>query len=112
MHMDNLAEQIRAELESILPLVEELTGLVSRWSGVVELVSDAEFRGKKRFSCLIQIDIDVARQQSRWTTLIHEALHCVSAGYIASDYREYPGWEEGVVEQMQRLIRPQILARL
>ncbi len=79
---------------------------------MVELVPDANFRGKKRFSCLIQIDSNLARQEDRWLTLIHEALHCVSAGYVATDYREYPGWEEGVVEKMQRLLRPLIAGHL
>ena len=110
--MDSLQTQITEELQHIIPVVEELTGLPSRWSGVVELVPNADFRGKKRFSCLIQIDAILARQDSRWPTLIHEALHCVSAGYVAADYRQFPGWEEGVVEKVQRLLRPQILTRL
>ena len=45
-------------------------------------------------------------------TLTHEALHCVSVGFVRNDYEQAPGWEEGVVEQMQRLLRPRVLARL
>ena len=45
-------------------------------------------------------------------TLTHEALHCVSVGFVRNDYEQAPGWEEGVVEQMQRLLRPQVLAWL
>ena len=33
-------------------------------------------------------------------------------GFVRNDFEQAPGWEEGVVEQMQRLFRPQILARL
>jgi hypothetical protein len=104
--------QIRAELEQIMPLVSALTGLPTRWSGRVELVDTTEFKGKKRFTCDIQIAADLAGQDVRWTTLIHESLHCHSAGYNGNDYRDFRGWEEGVVEQLQRLFRPQILTEI
>ena len=104
--------QVRAELEQIMPLVSVLTGLPARWSGVVELVETMEFKGKKRFSCDIQIQASLARQEARWSTLIHESLHAHSAGYNGSDYRLYRGWEEGIVEGLQRLLRPEILFRL
>lgn len=104
--------QVRTELEQIMPLVSALTGLPTRWSGVVELVSEEDFKGKKRFTCDIQLDAPLADQDVRWATLIHESLHCHSAGYNGSDYRLYRGWEEGVVEQLQRLFRPQILSEI
>lgn len=107
-----LEAQVRAELEQIMPLVSALTGLPARWSGMVELVDTPEFKGKKRFSCDIQIQASLARQDARWSTLIQESLHAHSVGYNGSDYRLYRGWEEGVVEQLQRLLRPQILSRL
>lgn len=78
----------------------------------MELVQDADFKGKKRFACDIQIDADVARRDTRWSTLIHEIFHSLSAGYVATDFRLYRGWEEGVVEQLQRLFRPAVLTRL
>lgn len=104
--------QVRAELEQIMPLVSTLTGLPTRWSGVVEIVETTEFKGKKRFSCDIQIQASLARQEARWSTLIHESLHAHSTGYNGSDYRLYRGWEEGVVEGLQRLLRPAILFHL
>ncbi len=104
--------QVHAELEQIMPLISTLTGLPTRWSGVVEIVETLEFKGKKRFSCDIQIQASLVRQNVRWSTLIHESLHAHSAGYNGSDYRLYRGWEEGVVEQLQRLLRPEILSRL
>lgn len=58
------------------------------------------------------MDADLADQDTRWTTLIHEALHAVSAGYIREDYQDFQGWEEGVVEQLQRFVRAHVLSRL
>ena len=112
MQGSDLTAQVCAELEQIMPLVSAYTGLPTRWSGVVELVPDADFKGKKRFTCDIQIDAGLADQEVRWATLVHESLHCHSAGYNGTDYRQNRGWEEGVVEQLQRLLRPQILIAL
>jgi hypothetical protein len=110
--MSDLEAQTRGELESIVAVLTELTGLTSRWSGQLELVPEAGFKGKKPFRCDILIDEGLARQEIRWTTLIHEALHSFSAGYLRDDYQNFQGWEEGVVEQLQRLLRPSILAAM
>ena len=110
--MDNLEARTRRELADIVSVLTELTGLPSRWSGRVELVPNAEFKGKKRFLCDIQIDAVLAEKEVRWTTLIHEALHSVSAGYLRDDYQNFQGWEEGVVEQVQRFLRPRVLSRM
>jgi hypothetical protein len=110
--MEAREAQIAEEIEQILTILTELTGLSSRWSGHVELVPDADFKGRKPFSCHIRIDAALALLPERWSTLIHEALHSLSAGYIASDFRMLPGWEEGVIERLQRLYRPVVLARL
>ena len=108
----SLQVQIEAELQAIIAVLIELFGLPSQWSGQVEIVPDADFKGKKRFTCDILIDASLTSQEVRWATLIHEALHTISTGYIGTDYRDFPGWEEGVVERLQRLFRPIILARL
>jgi len=110
--MDNLEARTRRELADIVAVLTELTGLPSRWSGRVELVPDAEFKGKKRFLCDIQLDAALAEKEARWTTLIHEALHSLSAGYFRDDYQNFQGWEEGVVEHLQRFYRPRVLSRL
>jgi hypothetical protein len=68
--------------------------------------------GKKRFSCDIQLNAALAEEDARWTTLIHECLHAVSAGYSLLDYQDLLGWEEGLVEQMQRLLRRSVLAKM
>ncbi len=110
--MDDLEARTQQELADIVTVLVELTGLSSRWSGHVELVPEADFKGRKRQICDIQIDAVLATQDARWATLIHEALHSVSAGYNGVDFRTSPGWEEGVVEMLQRMLRPTILARL
>jgi hypothetical protein len=104
--------KIASELRAIIAVLTERLDLPSRWSGHVEIVPDAGFKGKKRFTCDILIDAALASQEVRWATLVHEALHTLSAGYIGTDYRDFPGWEEGVIERLQRLFRPVILAKL
>jgi hypothetical protein len=39
-------------------------------------------------------------------------MHSVSIGYTPNEYSDWIGWEEGVVEQMQRLHRQEILQTL
>lgn len=112
MQGSDLEAQIRGEIQQIMPLVSALTGLPTRWSGRVELVENAGFLGQKRFSCDIIILQSLAGQPGRWSTLIHEALHAASAGYVREDFLALPGWEEGVVEKLQRLLRPAILSSL
>ncbi len=112
MDEKELQGRTETELQEIIAVLTELFHLPSRWSGRLELVPDAGFKGKKRFTCDIQIDSALASQEARWSTLIHEALHTVSTGYVPTDYRDFPGWEEGVVERLQRLFRPVIFARL
>lgn len=112
MSGDTLTEQIRNELSRIMPVVSELTGLSSNWNGQVDLVEGASYRGVKKFECGIHIRASLARDEVRWRTLIHESLHAVSVGFNRLDFQANVGWEEGVVEQLQRLLRREILAAL
>jgi hypothetical protein len=41
-----------------------------------------------------------------------KALHAVSVGYSSNDYQAFRGWEEGVVEKLQRLMGPNVMSRL
>ena len=109
---EELTEAMTLEVQRLIPCVESRVGLRSRWNGTLELVPNAEFMGKKPFSCSIQLRESLARQEARWRTILHEILHSVSAGYVQSDYNLLLGWEEGIVEQLQRLIRAGILAQL
>jgi hypothetical protein len=107
-------QKIRDELERLCEPISRITGLKVRWSGHVELpaASEASYRGLKPFSCSIHIRADLLNDDARWRTMIHELLHSVSAGYTMSDYQLYKGWEEGVVEQTQRLMRSTLLTNL
>ena len=84
MSMDDSEARTRKELAEIIAVLTGLTGLPPRWSGRVELVPEAEFKGRKRPICDIQIDADLVTQDARWATLIHEALHSISVGYNGS----------------------------
>ena len=78
----------------------------------MELTDNPAIRGAKPFRCDIVINAGIAGQDTRWRTLIHEMLHTFSAGYQPLDYTAFRGWEEGVVEQLQRLLRPGVLRAL
>jgi len=110
--MQDAASRTRQEVAAIIDILSELTGLASRWNGEVELSQDPRILGRKPFTCRVVVNVGLVDQPARWRTLIHEALHSFSAGYNMTDYQAFLGWEEGVVEQTQRLLRPAVLARL
>ncbi len=110
--MTEAETRIQQELVAIMGVLRELTGLTSRWSGDVELIHDLRVLGRKPFTCRIVLNERLADQPVHWRTLIHEALHSFSAGYNMTDYQAFLGWEEGTVEQVQRLLRPTVLKRL
>ncbi len=89
--MDSLQAQLQTEVAQILALLTELTGLPSRWSGKVPLVVQADFKGRKPFSCDILLDAELCQSDLRWPTIIHEAFHAISAGYHPTDYRAFRG---------------------
>src|SRR5687767_14571263 len=110
---DNGSTTIIEELESLRREIELLTGLTSRWNGNVILApADAPYRGLKPFRCDVHLRADLVYAEVRWRTLIHELLHSVSAGYNQTDYNALKGWEEGVIEQTQRLLRGRILRNM
>ena len=110
--MNEAEIRVQQELVGIVDVLSELTGLTSRWNGEVELTHDPRVLGRKPFTCRIVLNERLADQPLRWRTLIHEALHSFSAGYNMTDYQGFLGWEEGVIEQTQRLLRPAVLERL
>jgi hypothetical protein len=110
---ENARDRIASELRQIAEAIEQLTGLRSRWNGEVEFApAEARFLGMKPFDCRIVLRADLISQDVRWRTLIHESFHAVSAGYNPTDFEENVGWEEGVVEKLQRLFRVRILDRM
>lgn len=106
------AERVLRELSGIVTALSQITGLSSQWSGVVTLVEEADFKGQKPFQCDILLNANLANEDSRWRTLLHEVLHSFSQGYNRDDFESLRGWEEGVVEKLQRLLRPAVLASL
>lgn len=105
-------DQIWQELKQIQQVLVGMLGRPSRWSGIVELTEDPYIRGAKPFRCDIIINAELSEKDLRWRTLIHEMLHTFSAGYQPLDYASFRGWEEGIVEQLQRVLRPAVLAEL
>jgi hypothetical protein len=87
-------------------------GLPSRWNGEVEIVDNPFHAALARFDGTIEISLATwAEPNRRLRTTIHEALHQISQPTKAA-YRHLPGWEEGVVEQMQRLLRKRVETEL
>ena len=99
-----------ADLRRIIDAVETHTGLTSRWNGSLQVRGlTFSFSGQKHRSCAISIHENVLlRPAQRWSTLLHEALHSVSAAFLSSGPLD--PWEEGIIEQTQRILRPTILA--
>lgn len=120
-----MGRTIIEEVRQIIIVVEELTGLPSRWNGGVLILADASgeattvgmlsrvpFLAKKEWSCGITVMESVLSDDRRWRTLLHEALHSVSVGLTEPDYRRLRPWEESVVESLQRLYRPALFNSL
>lgn len=109
----SLPAAIEADLRRIVAELEQLTGLLSLWNQRVEVVleTSAAFGGKT-FSCLIRIRADIAASDLRWPTLLHEAFHCFSVERSPDASLNFTGYEEGVVEQLQRLYRQELLDTL
>jgi hypothetical protein len=110
--MEELEAQVRDELSAITNFLENRLGRRSRWDGEVELSDDASVFGKALWSGRVVVNRAVAQTDLRWRTEIHEALHLFSVGLTSATYVELRGWEEGVVEQLQRQLRPDIFRSL
>ncbi len=110
--MDDLQAQVTDEIAAITDFLEQRLGRRSRWNGDVELSEDADNYGKALWSGSISINRRLATTDLRWRTEIHEALHLFSIGLTSPTYFELPGWEEGVVEQLQRTLRNEVLFSL
>lgn len=104
-----------ADLSRLMPEIVRITGLPTQWTGRL-VVRGLDFgpAGQKHGWCGISISQDVlAVPEYRWPTMIHEALHSVSAAF--SPTRLDPTnsrWEEAIAEQTQRLLRPELLELL
>lgn len=75
-------------------------------------LTDVDQASYKSFECSIGLNRKLQNQDARWATHLHEILHAYSIGYSELSYEDHPGWEEGVVEQFQRLLRPLLIEAL
>ena len=101
-----------ADLRSVIGAVETHTGLTSRWNGSLRVRGlTFSFSGQKHRWCGISVHENVLlKPAQRWSTMLHEALHSVSAAFLSSGPLD--PWEEAIIEQTQRILRPTILAEL
>ena len=105
--------ELQLNIRQIVEILENLLGRPSRWNGQAALESGLFFAGAARYDGSISVsEIVFADNDRRWRTLIHEVLHTFSPLYTPLTYRSLIGWEEGVVEQMQRFLRPAVLNAL
>ena len=105
--------ELHLTLRQIVDVLEGILERPSRWNGQVSLVPSLTFAGAAHYSGSISIsELVYTDADLRWRTLIHEALHTFSPRYTRYEYGNVRGWEEGVVEQMQRLVRPHVLSAL
>lgn len=110
--MDELTAQITDEVTAISDWLQVYLDRHSRWNGEIELSDISDNYGKALWNGSISLDREVAQTDLRWRTMIHEALHHFSEGLTPTTYFELPGWEEGIVEQQQRVLRDEILFSL
>ena len=112
--MDDLeTQEAQIVLTQVVTVLKELTDTPSRWTGSVELTESLFTSGIAHLDGRIEITRTVWQQpQYRWRTVIHEALHLCSPFYTKHQYSLARGWEEGVVEQLQRLLRQEVLERI
>lgn len=97
----------------VVGALSELLDRPSRWTGALELTESLFSSGVAHLDGRIEITRAVWRQpQYRWRTVIHEALHLYSPSYTSHEYSLNRGWEEGAVEQMQRLLRQEVFRRI
>ncbi len=105
--------ELQLNLRQIIQVLEDILGRPSRWNGNLALEREISYSGMMHYDGSISIsELACADLNLRWRTLIHEALHTFSPQYTRREFLMARGWEEGVVEQMQRLLRPQIMAAL
>lgn len=104
-----------ADLRRLTLEIKRLTGMPSRWAGVV-WVRDRTFlfSGQKHGWCGVSIREDILlHPPARWRTMLHEGFHSVSAAFGAGRLDAAPrAWEEAIVEQCQRLFRGQLLSAI
>jgi hypothetical protein len=116
----DIERQYRQELALLQPVIARRLGLAlenSRWNperiDSVELLFDSNTdNGVFHPDGRIGIHTSLAQSGQRWHAMIHELLHSFSAGGSQSEYGRAKGWEEGIVEHLQRLICRNVLSEI
>lgn len=102
--------EVTEQIKMTQPAVEKATGRESRWTGTLTLDPAATFSGKVDYNMNMTLSTGILDEQHyKWRTIIHELLHTISPQFSRMEFDNNPGWEEGVVEQMQRMIRQSVL---
>ena len=105
--------ELQISFRQIIRVLEDILGRPSRWNGNLALEREISYSGMMHYDGSISIsELACADPNLRWRTLLHEAVHTFSPPYTRREFLMARGWEEGVVEQMQRLLRPQVVAAL
>lgn len=99
-------------LTNVTAAISSRIRLSSGWNGRAYLKPDLRSYGITLPDRTVLIRTDAWNHPIlRWRVLIHEALHCFSNS-DRNSYPEYKGWEEGVVEGLQRLMRQFVIQSL
>jgi len=107
---DAVQEELQRVQEAIEPT---LSPLQSRWNKEVRIEPFRDMLGNKEFTCEIALDRSLLGSCLRWVVYLHELLHAFSVGYEqAVYYEQFRGWEEGVIEALERLLRPGMIDAL
>ena len=108
-----MESSLQQEFRSLILELEVALDRPSRWNGKVYLARTISFGGAAHYDGSLSLSESVYTDPDlRWRTMIHEALHTFSPSYSRMEFTAARGWEEGVVEEMQRLIRSQLLSSL
>jgi len=115
-----ITEQVRYELTKINEQLIAKLGDHGRWHGDVRIndnMPDADARflpdGTIEIKSSLYKDANgnPALLKRRWRTLIHELLHGYGVPLGDIKLGEVRGWEEGIVEALQRELRQEILGK-
>ncbi len=105
--MEPLHQKVTDALNTLLP--SGAPRLVSRWNGRIEELVGQDDAAVIRRDGTIEVAARRLNDPDRWRTYLHELVHAHSPLSGQTDMEENLGWEEGVVEHLQRIIRPTVL---
>lgn len=104
-------QRVQAMVARVDGPLARLTRTNSTWNGTVHVQQlRADIWGKKGWDCSITVNRDIIGTDTwLWPTINHEVLHALSSGLDRAAYRAFRGWEEGIVEKLQRILGPRVL---